>query len=35
LLLSAVQLLSFDQVYFKHEQSQVLSLDSHVTIGTI
>ena len=27
--------LSFDQVHFKHEQSQVLSPDSHVTIGTI
>jgi len=30
-----VQLLSFDQLHFKHEQSQVLSPDSHVTIGTI
>ena len=24
-----------DQVHFKHEQPQVLSPDSHVTIGTI
>jgi len=30
-----VQLSSFDQVHFKHKQSQVLSPDSHVTIGTI
>jgi len=26
---------SFDQVHFKHEQPQVLSPDSHVTIGII
>jgi len=26
---------SFDKVHFKHEQQQVLSPDSHVTIGTI
>jgi len=24
-----------DQVYFKHEQPQVLLIESHVTIGTI
>jgi len=30
-----VQLLNFDQVYFKHKQSQVLSPDLHVRIGTI
>jgi len=30
-----VQSLSFDQVHFKHRQSQVLSPFSHVTIGTI
>jgi len=27
--------LSFGQVHFKHEQPQVLSPDSHVTLGTI
>jgi len=31
-----MQLLSFDQVYFKHEQSQVLSTDLHVqAIGSM
>jgi len=25
----------FDQVHFKHEQPQVLSPDSHVTIGSL
>jgi len=33
--LSAVQLLSFDQAHFIHEQSQVFSPDSYVTIGMI
>jgi len=27
--------LSFDQVHFKHNQTQILSPDSHVTINTI
>jgi len=27
--------LSFNQVYLKHEQPQIRSPDSHVTIGTI
>jgi len=30
-----VQLLRFDYVHFKHEQSQILSPGSHLTIGTI